>query len=77
MLTTDPGDSDECYACKLLEVLIVHCHHSLMQVGGVGSLVGGVEIQMGGVMSQCFAVVPLQSTHRQRSLLHVHLCVHY
>ena len=77
MLTTDPGDSDECYACKLLEVLIVYCHHSLMQVGGAGSLVGGVEIQMGGVMSQCFAVVQLQSTHRQRSLPHVHLCVHY
>ena len=47
MLTTDPGDSDECYACKLLEVLIIHCHHSLMQVGGTGSLVGGGEIQMG------------------------------
>ena len=41
MLTTDPGDSEECYACKLLEVLIIHCHHSLMQVGGAGSHVGG------------------------------------
>ena len=39
MLTTDPGDSEECYACKLLEVLIIHCHHSLMQVGGAGPLV--------------------------------------
>ena len=37
MLTTDPGDSDECFACKLLEVLIIHCHHSLTQVGGIGS----------------------------------------
>ena len=36
MLTTDPGDSDECYACKLLEVLIIHCHHSLTQVGCEG-----------------------------------------
>ena len=52
MLTTDPGDSNECYACKVLEVWIIHCHHSLIQVGGAGSLVGGVEIQMGGVMSQ-------------------------
>ena len=66
MLTTDPGDSEECYACKLLEVLIIHCHHSLMQVGGAGPLVDGTGslvgrgrvtggwggIQMGGVMSQ-------------------------
>ena len=66
MLTTDPGDSEECYACKLLEVLIIHCHHSLMQMGGTGSLVGEAgslvgrgrvtggwgRIQMGGVMSQ-------------------------
>ena len=51
MLTTDPGDSDEGYACKVLEVLIVHCHQS--DAGGrAGSLVGGVGIQMGGVMSQ-------------------------
>ena len=41
MLTTDPGDSDECYACKLLEVMIIHCHHSLIQVGGAGTQVGG------------------------------------
>ena len=43
MLTTDPGDSDECYACKLLEVMIIHCHHSLIQVGGAGTQVGGVR----------------------------------
>ena len=42
MLTPDPGDSDECYACKLLEVMIIHCHHSLIQVGGAGTQVGGV-----------------------------------
>ena len=34
MLTTDPGDSEECYACKMLEVLIIHCHDSLMQWTG-------------------------------------------
>ena len=45
MLTTDPGDSDECYACKLLEVMIIHCHHSLIQVGGAGTQVGGVWSQ--------------------------------
>ena len=49
MLTTDPGDSEEYYACKLLEVLIIHCHHSLMQVGGAGPLVGGA----GSRMSEC------------------------
>ena len=31
MLTTEPGESVECYACKLLEVLIIHCHQSLDQ----------------------------------------------
>ena len=40
MLTTDPGDSDECYACKVLEVVIINCHHSLIQVGG-GRVTGG------------------------------------
>ena len=50
MLTTDPGDSDECYACKLLEVLIIHCHHSLTQVGckGLQKWVGGAGSQVGG-----------------------------
>ena len=58
MLTTDPGDSDECYACKLLEVMIIHCHHSLIQVGGsdrtsgrLRSRVGGVGSQVGGIWS--------------------------
>ena len=52
MLTTDPGDSDECYVCKLLKALIIHCHHSLIQVGGVGSQVGGAGSQVGGAGSQ-------------------------
>ena len=49
MLTTDPGDSEECYACKLLEVLIIHCHNSLMQVGGAGPLVAGAGSRMSRV----------------------------
>ena len=48
MLTTDPRGSEECYACKLLEVLIIHCHHSLMQVGGAGPLVDGAGSLLGG-----------------------------
>ena len=47
MLTPDPGGSEECYACKLLEVLIIHCHHSLMQVGGAGPLVDGAGSLVG------------------------------
>ena len=39
MLTTDPGDSDEGYACKVLEVLIVHCHQS--DAGERGRITGG------------------------------------
>jgi hypothetical protein len=30
MLTTDPGDTDVCYACKLLEVMILHCRQSIV-----------------------------------------------
>ena len=40
---TKQDPSDECYACKLLEVMIVHCHHSLIQVGEAGTQVGGVR----------------------------------
>ena len=58
MLTTDPGDSDECYACKLLEVMIIHCHHSLIQVGGAGTQVGGAGIQVGGAGTQVGGVRP-------------------
>ena len=43
MFTTGPGNSDEGYACRLLEVMIIHCHHSLIQVGGAGTQVGGVR----------------------------------
>ena len=53
MLTTDPGDSDEGYACKVLEVLIIHCHQS--DAGGWGRITGGWGGNtkcMGGVMSQ-------------------------
>ena len=32
MLTTDPGDTDVCYACKLLEVMILHCRQSIVDV---------------------------------------------
>ena len=51
MLTTDPGDSEECYACKLLEVLIIYCHDSLVQVGGAGPLVDGLGHWCGGAVT--------------------------
>ena len=47
---------------------MIHCHHSLMQVGGAGSLVGGVGIQMSNVMSQCVGGV----TEETRIL-----CIHH
>ena len=67
-------------ACKLLEVLIIHCHHSLMRVGGAGSvvggagsLVGGMGIQMNNVMSQCVGGVTeetrIQYIHHCKTLV--------
>ena len=41
MLTTDPGESEECYACKLLEVLIIHCHAQQSDAGGSDRVTGG------------------------------------